>query len=121
MRAPALSDQKTRAEFYPDVDKRGLFREGYIAERSGHARGSTLDLTLVDRFGRELDMGAGHDLSSPRSWPDDRTVGAQAQDNRRRLAEAMARRGFAPDDKEWWRFALAGEPHPDEYFDFPGR
>ena len=116
-----LSDQTTKAEFYPDVDKRDLFREGYIAERSGHSRGSTLDLTLVDRSGRELDMGTGHDLFSPRSWPGDRTVSLQAQDNRRRLAEAMARRGFAPYDKEWWHFTLAAEPHPDEYFDFPVR
>ena len=71
--------------------------------------------------GRELDMGSGHDLFSPRSWPTDRAVSQKAQANRKRLAEAMGRRGFAPYDKEWWHFTLAREPHPEGYFDFPVR
>jgi D-alanyl-D-alanine dipeptidase len=116
-----LADQRTKPEFYPDLDKRDLFKEGYIASRSGHSRGSTVDLTLADAEGRELDMGSGHDLFSPRSWPNDGAVSPAAQANRRRLAEAMAARGFAPYDKEWWHFTLAREPHPDRYFDFPVR
>jgi D-alanyl-D-alanine dipeptidase len=119
--AADLKDQSTKARFYPDVDKSRLFDEGYIARRSGHSRGSTLDLTLVDRKGRELDMGGEHDLLSPRSWPSDASVSPEARANRQRLAEAMQRRGFAPYDKEWWHFTLKGEPFPDTYFDFPVR
>ncbi len=115
-----LNDVRRKAEFYPDVDKRDLFRLGYIAERSGHSRGSTVDLTLVTRAdGRELDMGTPFDLFSPKSWPSDKTVDAQAQANRALLAAAMTHRGFRPYDKEWWHFTLANEPFPDRYFDFP--
>ena len=118
-----LGDTRTKAEFYPDVDKTQLFKLGYIAERSGHSRGSTLDLTLV-RLGpspAELDMGAHFDLFSPISWPSDRTVGPEAQANRARLAAAMAHRGFKPLQQEWWHFTLIAEPYPDRYFDFPVR
>jgi D-alanyl-D-alanine dipeptidase len=110
-----------KAEFYPDVDKRDLFKEGYIAERSGHSRGSTVDLTLARADGRELDMGTPFDLFSPRSWPSDASIAPDARANRAMLAAAMARRGFASYDKEWWHFTLAGEPFPKTYFDFPVR
>lgn len=119
--AADLKDQRTKVRFYPDVDKSRLFAEGYIAQRSGHSRGSTLDLTLVDASGRELDMGGEHDLLSPRSWPADASVPAEARANRQTLAAAMQRRGFAPYDKEWWHFTLKGEPFPATYFDFPVR
>ncbi len=117
--AKNLSDVKRKAEFYPDIDKRDLFKEGYIAERSGHSRGSTIDLTLVRRaHGGELDMGSPFDFFSPKSWPSDRSVSAQARKNRALLAAAMTRHGFKPYDKEWWHFTLAREPFPDTYFDF---
>jgi len=117
-----LGDRKMKAEFYPQVDKRTLFRDGYIAARSGHSRGSTTDLTLADRAsGEPLDMGTPFDFFSPRSWPSDRTVGAAAQKNRALLAQAMGRRGFRPYDKEWWHFTLRHEPYPQSYFDFPVR
>jgi zinc D-Ala-D-Ala dipeptidase len=120
--AQNVDDTSRKAEFYPDVDKRDLFKEGYIAERSGHSRGSTVDLTLVRRAdGSELDMGSPFDLFSPKSWPSDRSVSALAQSNRALLAEAMTRAGFRPYDKEWWHFTLANEPFPDTYFDFPVR
>jgi D-alanyl-D-alanine dipeptidase len=120
--AQRIDDVKRKREFYPDVDKRDLFKEGYIAERSGHSRGSTVDLTLVRRAdGRELDMGSPFDFFSPKSWPSDMTVGAQAQANRALLAAAMTRGGFRPYDKEWWHFTLVDEPFPDTYFDFPVR
>src|SRR3954468_3390136 len=78
-----LSDVKMKAEFYPQVDKSTLFRDGYIAARSGHSRGSTVDLTLAGRAdGKSLDMGTPFDFFSPRSWPSDRTVGSEAQSNR---------------------------------------
>jgi zinc D-Ala-D-Ala dipeptidase len=120
--AQRIDDVKRKREFYPDVDKRDLFKEGYIAERSGHSRGSTVDLTLVRRAdGRELDMGSPFDFFSPKSWPSDMSVGAQAQANRALLAAAMTRGGFRPYDKEWWHFTLVDEPFPDTYFDFPVR
>lgn len=117
-----LGDVKMKAEFYPHVDKRTLFRDGYIAARSGHSRGSTIDLTLARRDGGEpLDMGTPFDFFSPRSWPSDRHVSVEAQRNRALLAQAMARRGFRPYDKEWWHFTLRHEPYPETYFDFPVR
>jgi zinc D-Ala-D-Ala dipeptidase len=112
-------DQKTKAEFYPDVDKRTLFRDGYIATQSGHSRGSTMDLTLAHSDGRELDMGTPFDFFSPKSWTADPSISAEAHKNRMLLAAAMHRRGFRGYDKEWWHFTLRGEPFPDTYFDFP--
>jgi D-alanyl-D-alanine dipeptidase len=117
-----LGDTRMKAEFYPHVDKSTLFRDGYIAARSGHSRGSTVDLTLVRRAdGATLEMGTPFDFFSPRSWPSDKHVGAEAQANRMLLAQAMRRRGFAPYDKEWWHFTLRREPYPHTYFDFPVR
>jgi zinc D-Ala-D-Ala dipeptidase len=120
--AQRIDDVKRKREFYPDVDKRDLFKEGYISERSGHSRGSTVDLTLVRRAdARELDMGSPFDFFSPKSWPSDTSVDAQAQANRALLAAAMVRGGFRPYEKEWWHFTLVDEPFPDTYFDFPVR
>lgn len=117
-----LGDQRTKAEFYPEVDKSTLFRDGYIAARSGHSRGSTVDLTLARRdSGAALDMGTPFDFFSPRSWPSDRSVGIDAQRNRALLAQAMRARGFRPYEKEWWHFTLRNEPYPQTYFDFPVR
>ncbi len=115
-----LSDTATKATHYPAIDKRELFKEGYIASRSGHSRGSTVDLTLVRTANNvELDMGTPFDFFSPKSWPGDTTVGHDAQFNRRMLFEAMNRRGFRDYDKEWWHFTLVNEPFPNRYFDFP--
>jgi zinc D-Ala-D-Ala dipeptidase len=113
-----LKDQKMKAEFYPDVDKRTLFRDGYIALQSGHSRGSTIDLTVAQADGQELDMGTPFDFFSPKSWTADPTIGAEAHKNRMLLASAMRRRGFRGYDKEWWHFTLRGEPFPDTYFNF---
>jgi D-alanyl-D-alanine dipeptidase len=120
--AQKVDDVRRKSQFYPDVDKRDLFKDGYISERSGHSRGSTVDLTLVRRAdGHELDMGSPFDFFSPKSWPTDRSVSVQAQKNRALLAEAMAAGGFRPYDKEWWHFTLVNEPFPETYFDFPVR
>ena len=116
-----LGDTAGKAEFYPDVDKRTLFRDGYIASYSGHSRGSTADLTLAQGDGAELDMGTHFDFFSPQSWTADPSVGAAAHANRRLLAAAMGRRGFRGYDREWWHFTLRGEPFPGTYFDFPVR
>jgi len=116
-----LADMRRKSEFYPTVDKRDLFRLGYIASQSGHSRGSTVDIGLVDRDGAELDLGTSFDTFSPRSWPSDPTVSVQARRARALLASAMGRRGFRPYAKEWWHFTLRDEPFPATYFDFPVR
>ncbi len=116
-----LNDTAGKAEFYPNVDKRTLFRDGYIASRSGHSRGSTIDLTLAHADGRELDMGTPFDFFSPRSWTADPTISPEQHANRMLLAAAMGHRGFRGYDKEWWHFTLRGEPFPETYFDFPVR
>jgi len=116
-----LKDTAGKAEFYPDVDKRTLFRDGYIASQSGHSRGSTADLTLAKGDGTELDMGTPFDFFSPKSWPTSPAVTPEQHLNRMLLANAMRRRGFRPYDREWWHFTLRGEPFPDSYFDFPVR
>jgi zinc D-Ala-D-Ala dipeptidase len=107
-----------KTEFYPAVDKRTLFRDGYIAGRSGHSRGSTVDLTLAQTSGRELDMGTSFDFFSPRSWTAAETISATVRANRALLAASMRRHGFRPYAKEWWHFTLSHEPFPDTYFDF---
>jgi D-alanyl-D-alanine dipeptidase len=116
-----LDDTAGKAEFYPDVDKRTLFRDGYIASHSGHSRGSTIDLTLARSDGRALDMGTPFDFFSPKSWTADPTISAEQHANRMLLATAMRRRGFHGYDKEWWHFTLRDEPFPETYFDFPVR
>ena len=120
--AQRIDDVKRKAEFYPDIDKRDLFRLGYIAARSGHSRGSTVDLTLVRRAdGAELDMGTPADFSGPQSWLADKRVSEEARKNRALLVGAMTRGGFRPYHKEWWHYTLANEPFPDTYFNFPVR
>lgn len=116
-------DVKTKGDFYPDLDKRSL-SEGYISQRSGHSRGSTVDLTLVDILPgpdgklRERDMGTPFDYFSPYSSPSNRQVSEEARSNRRLLSDAMRKNGFVPYGKEWWHFTLAHEPFPQTYFDF---
>jgi zinc D-Ala-D-Ala dipeptidase len=116
-----LNDNTGKVEFYPAVDKRTLFRDGYIASQSGHSRGSTVDLTLAQTDGTQLDMGTPFDFFSPTSWTADTSIGAEAHANRMLLAAAMRRHGFRGYDKEWWHFTLRNEPFPDTYFDFPVR
>lgn len=119
-RDPADTAQK-RA-YYPNVDKSQLFALGYIAERSGHSRGSTVDVTLVDlATGREVDMGSPFDLFDPVSHPESDAVGPAQHANRLLLRDAMEHAGFRPLQEEWWHFTLRGEPFPDTYFDFPIR
>lgn len=121
--ARALSDTRTKMAFYPDVAKKDLFRLGYIAGRSSHSRGSTVDLTIVvaadGQPGRDLDMGTGFDLFGPASWPASTTVTAEQRAHRLLLRSLMVRHGFVPFDMEWWHFTLAHEPYPATYFDFP--
>lgn len=114
-----LNDQAHKAEFYPNIDKSQLFALGYIAERSGHSRGSTVDLTVIDLTTRaEIDMGSPFDLFDTRSWPTDQTLAATQRANRLMLQSVMRAHGFNPLREEWWHFTLAREPYPRTYFDF---
>lgn len=112
-------DEQTRPEYYPDIPKQELFARGYIAARSGHSRGSTVDLTLVDlASGAELDMGTGYDWFGPRAWPGAPDVSPAVRAHRLLLQGLMGEAGFEPYAQEWWHFTLAAEPFPDRYFDF---
>jgi D-alanyl-D-alanine dipeptidase len=120
--AEDLADTRMKAEFYPGVDKENLFRDGFIASRSGHSRGSTVDLTIIDlASGAELDMGTPFDFFGPESWPDNPAQPTQVRAIRALLQRVMAAHGFRHLREEWWHFTLNGEPHPDTYFDFPVR
>jgi D-alanyl-D-alanine dipeptidase len=118
-RAP--DDPAAKARHHPNVAKRELFARGYIAERSGHSRGSTVDLTLVDGAGRELDLGTPFDFFDPRAAAESHDVPAAAQALRAKLRAVMERAGFRPYEAEWWHFTLASEPYPETYFDAPVR
>ena len=114
------TDIRMKPFFYPDLDKEELFMRGYIASRSSHSRGSTVDLTLFDmRTGKELDMGSPFDYFSEVSHPDYTGITKEQYDNRMLLRNAMLRNGFEPFDCEWWHFTLRDEPFPDTYFEFP--
>jgi len=115
------SDQRTRETFYPRVAKQELIARGYIAERSGHSRGSTVDVTLVGADGAPLEMGTPFDLFDERSHTGSLAVPAEARANRERLRAAMERRGFRNLAVEWWHYTLADEPYPDRVFDVPVR
>ena len=117
-----IEDQDIRMKpyFYPDQQKQELFEKGYIAKRSSHSRGSTVDLTLLDMAtGKELDMGSPFDLFSEKSHPNYRGITEEQYRNRMTLSNAMLRNGFLPIDCEWWHFTLENEPYPDTYFEFP--
>jgi D-alanyl-D-alanine dipeptidase len=118
--ASVIDDTLMKARYYPDVEKKDLFALKYIAERSGHTRGSTIDLTLVDMAtGEELDMGSSFDLFGEKSHHGSPMVNEQQSANRMLLKELMLRHGFKHYPEEWWHYTLANEPYPDTYFDFP--
>ena len=134
--AANVSDTTMRRYFYPDVDKSRLFELEYIMEKSGHTRGSTVDLTLFDMATeKDVDMGATFDWFGEESHPDfcgnpntgeydaqanpPRKITAEQFANRMILRNAMLRHGFKPIDSEWWHFTLKDEPFPDTYFKFP--
>jgi len=117
-----LEDTRMKEYFYPDLDKSVLFEQGYIAEHSGHSRGSTVDLTLFEmETQRDLDMGGTFDFFGEKSHPDCPGVSAEQRGNRMLLRSMMTRHGFRPIEEEWWHFTLVKEPWPDTYFTFPVR
>ncbi|MBM7170898.1 M15 family metallopeptidase [Streptomyces sp. G44] len=142
--AEELSDERMKEEFYPRVDKSRLFADGYIAEKSGHSRGSTVDLTVVklpaaptrpyvpgepltpchgpqsERFpDNSVDMGTGFDCFDTLSHTDDPRVTGEQRAHRDLLRGTLAKEGFANLPEEWWHFTHKPELFPDTYFDFP--
>ena len=116
------ADTTMRRYFYPDVDKSLLFQLDYIYEKSGHTRGSTVDLTLFDmNTEKEVDMGGTFDWFGEESHPDYTDITPAQYANRMILRDAMLRHGFKPLSSEWWHFTLRNEPYPDTYFTFPVR
>jgi len=114
-----LADTRMKAAYYPEVDKKNLFRDGYIATKSGHSRGSTVDLTIVaNDTGRELDMGTPFDFFGTLSWPENMAQPPHVRANRALLRHVMARHGFRHLKEEWWHFTLNNEPYPEIYFNF---
>lgn len=142
--AKDINDTRTKKEFYPTVDKSRLFVDGYIAQKSGHSRGSTIDLTIIPlpapaeetyrpgqelfpcflpaakRFGdNSLDMGTGFDCFHEHAHTANKNIGRDQRTNRLLLRSLMEKHGFVNYDLEWWHFTLKAEPFPDTYFDFP--
>ena len=141
--AEDANDTLMAQEFYPKLDKRRLHALGYIAHRSGHSRGSTVDLTLVpypaglqesyregmplrpctqpleQRFGDNgLDMGTGFDCLDPRAHTENPDIGTEARRNRLLLRQVMRRYGLINYPKEWWHYTYYNEPFKKRTFDF---
>ncbi len=141
--ATEIANTKTKKEFYPTIDKRNLFKDDYIDSKSGHSRGSTLDLTIVPspapvqpqyspgqklyecylpaakRFhDNSIDMGTGFDCFHELSHTANTKIGRQQKNNRLLLKSLMEKHGFRNYDMEWWHYTLNNEPYPDTYFDF---
>ena len=115
-----LNDTIKKQEYYPEVDKKDLFKDQYIATKSRHSSGSTLDVTLVDmNTGDELNMGTPYDYFGPQSWIHFMRLTTQQKANRLLLQSIMTKHGFRPYPWEWWHFTLRGEPFKDQHFDFP--
>ena len=114
------TDIRMKPYFYPDLVKQELFSKGYVASKSSHSRGSTIDLTLVDMTtGKEVDMGSPFDMFGEVSHPDYRGITDRQFEMRMTLQRVMVRNGFVPIDCEWWHFTLEDEPFPETYFEFP--
>lgn len=115
-----VDDTRMKEYFYPELDKSVLFEQEYIMEKSGHTRGSTVDLTLFDmKTEREADAGGTFDYFGELSHPDYRDITDAQYAVRMTLRDAMVGAGFRPLDSEWWHFTLEDEPYPDTYFTFP--
>lgn len=118
--AKVLEDTLMKKQYYPKVPKSQLFNLGYIASRSGHTRGSTVDLTIVNsKTGKELDMGSSYDFFGEQSHPFYKKITDHQKRNRFYLRKIMIDNGFKPYDKEWWHFTLRNEPFRKIYFNFP--
>lgn len=118
--AKDVNDTLMKSKYYPNVPKSELFKRGYIASKSGHSRGSTVDLTIIDvTTKKELDMGSAYDFFGEESHPFYKNITKEQKENRMYLREIMLLNGFIPYDNEWWHFTLSNEPYPKTYFNFP--
>jgi len=112
-------DTAMKEVFYPDVDKTKVFKLGYVASKSGHSRGSTVDLTIADRVtGLPADMGSPYDFFGEVSSHGTKQITDEQAAMRDLLKKVMVKHGFKPYNKEWWHYTLKDEPYPKEYFDF---
>ena len=117
--AKVVNDTLMKQQFYPRVDKKNLFKEGYIASKSRHSSGSTLDVTLVDlKTGEALDMGSPYDFFGSESWVENKNLTGIQSKNRKLLQQIMLTNGFRNYAQEWWHFTLRGEPFRNQYFNF---
>lgn len=113
-------DMSMQAEFYPDFKNKTLMvDQGYIARNSPHSKGSTLDMTLCDMDGNELDMGSCFDFFGKISWHGAKGITAEQTANRELLRSVMVKHGFKAFEQEWWHYRMINQPYPDTYFDFP--
>jgi D-alanyl-D-alanine dipeptidase len=113
-------DGRTKLRHYPNIDRPDMFEQGYVAAKSGHSRGGTVDLTLYDLATGELaPMGSDHDLMDPVSHHGATGVTQAVARNRQYLCSIMEACGFNSYDCEWWHYTLEHEPYPNTYFDFP--
>ena len=113
-------EEERKPIHYPNIDKRNMRSLGYIAGRSGHSRGSTIDLTLVlKETGEFVDMGGIFDLMDEISHTECPYITKQQLENRLYLRKVMLDAGFTDYRKEWWHFRLEDEAYPDTYFNFP--
>ena len=118
--AKALNDTLMKRQYYPNVPKTQLFKRGYISAKSGHTRGSTLDLTIIDlATNTELDMGSPYDFFGEESHALNDKISKKQRANRLLLRNLMVTNGFKPIKSEWWHFTLKDEPFPETYFNFP--
>ncbi|MBO4707159.1 MAG: M15 family metallopeptidase [Elusimicrobiaceae bacterium] len=115
IKAPNDPGDKT---FYPTLQKSNLLAGGYIASKSGHTRGSTVDLTIIKKDGSFVDMGGTFDLFSEISHPNYQKLTKEQKRNRRILRTAMLNAGFKGISSEWWHYTLKDEPYKDTYFNF---
>jgi D-alanyl-D-alanine dipeptidase len=112
------SNDPGNKSFYPTLQKSDLIAGDYIMPKSGHTRGSTIDLTIIKQDGSFVDMGGTFDLFGEISHPDYKKITKKQKRNRKILRDAMVNAGFKPLDSEWWHFTLKNEPYPDTYFNF---
>jgi D-alanyl-D-alanine dipeptidase len=134
--------QIKKDHYYPRVNKENAFDLGYIAKKSGHTRGSTIDLTIIPIGKRVLnlltpikrilndnftilflddgtvDMGSSFDLFDVASYTKSTLVNANQQQMRMMFKDIMEQADFVNYEKEWWHYTLRNEPFPDTYFDF---
>ncbi len=113
-------DGRTKPRHYPNIDRAEMFERGYVAAKSGHSRGATVDLTFYDLASGELaPMGGDHDLMDPQSHHSAASIAEVEARNRHHLCFVMEGCGFDSYDREWWHYTLKHEPYPNTYFDFP--